>query len=291
MYPDVPSKVVHTRHAGVWDGETLAPEALRQLLDGSITALTGLNDATAAWAALFAPGERIAIKVNTIAGSRFWTHVPLVMAVTERLQEAGVPAEQIVIFDRYTIEMEDAGYPINKDGPGVRCHGTDRKETPGWQLLDTDIKFSDVLLNCNALINMPILKQHGMSGISFAMKNHYGTFDKPSSFHVGDRINRGLAELNALPPIKERTRLIIGDALNIVRAGWYSAETGDSILMSFDPVAHDTIGLQIVSEALTAEGKSSEATISQATPWLQAAAELEVGTNDPNHIELVEVTL
>jgi len=292
-HPDAPSKVVHT-HAGVWDGETLAPGALRQMLDASITALTGLNDATTAWAALFAPDERIAIKVNTIAGSRFWTHVPLVMAVTECLQEAGVPAEQIVIFDRYTIEMEDAGYPINKDGPGVRCHGTDRSETPGWQLLDTDIKFSDVLLNCNALINMPILKQHGMSGISFAMKNHYGTFDRPSSFHVGDRINRGLAELNALPPIKERTRLIIGDALNIVRTGgggWYSAETGDSILMSFDPVAHDATGLQLLSKVWAFAGYNPDVAIQRATPWLENGAALGLGTNDPANMELIEQTL
>ncbi len=87
FYPDVPSKIVHTHHAGAWDSDALVPEAIRQMLDTSITELTGLDDAGEAWASLFDPGERVAIKVNAFRNSIIWTHVPLVMAVTECLQE------------------------------------------------------------------------------------------------------------------------------------------------------------------------------------------------------------
>ena len=297
MYPDVPSKAVHTRHAGVWDGEALVPEAIRQMLDASITQLTGLDDAAEAWTALFDPGERIAIKVNAFRNSLIWTHVPLVMAVTERLQEAGIPAEQIVIFDYYTSELEEAGYPVNQDGPGVRCYGTDSNYTAGWALVGSDIRLSDILLGCDALINMPVLKSHTLAGISFAMKNHYGTFDRPSSFHHGEWINRGMAELNALPPIKDTTRLIIGDVLTAcLRYAnsypyWRSDMTGDSIFMSFDPVAHDTVGLEVFSQLLTDDGGNPAAATGQATPWLESGAELGLGTNDPDNIELVEVSL
>jgi hypothetical protein len=159
-YPEVASKVVHARHASAWDGEQLAPGAIRQMLDSAITGLTGIERASEAWTALFAPDERIAIKVNTINSSSYWTHVPLVMAVAKCLQDVGVPAEQIVIFDRYTTEMEDAGFPINKDMPGVRCHGTDLSYTTDWTVIDTEVGLSDVLLGCDALINVPLLKQH-----------------------------------------------------------------------------------------------------------------------------------
>jgi hypothetical protein len=290
MYPDAPSKVVHTRHTGVWGGEELASNALRQMLDASITELTGQNDASKAWAALFSPNERIAIKVNTIRTSHFWTHVPLVMAVTDCLQDAGVSAEQIIVFDRDADELADAGFPLNKDGPGVRCYGTDGNFTAGWAVLDIDAQFSDILLHCDALINMPILKQHNMSGISFAMKNHYGTFDKPGYFH-GERLVDGIAALNGLPPIRERTRLIIGDVLEIVKSGWKKAMAGDSILMSFDPVAHDTIGLQLYSEALASEGGNPAISEKFAIPWLESGAALGLGTNDVNHMELVNVNL
>lgn len=295
--PAESSMVVRARHAGVWDGDALVPEAIRQLLDGSITALTGLDDVTEAWASLFDPTERIAIKVNAFRNSLIWTHVPLVMAVTECLQEIGVPAEQIVIFDYYTSELETAGYPVNQDGPGVRCYGTDRNYTAGWQLVGSDIRLSDILLGCDALINMPVLKSHMLSGISFALKNHYGTFDRPSSFHRGERINRGMAELNALPPIKDRTRLIIGDVLTACLRYknsfpyWSSDMIGNSIFVSFDPVAHDTVGLEVFSQLLTDDGGNPAAATNQATPWLENGAELGLGTNGLDNIELVEVAL
>ena len=295
MYPDVPSKVVHTHQVSVWDGEELVPETIRQMLDASITELTNLNDATEAWAALFDPGERVAIKVNAFRNSIIWTHVPLVTAVTESLQEVGVPAEQIVIFDYLTRELEEAGYPVNEDGPGVRCYGSGSNYTAGWTVIDTNVELSDVLLNCDALINIPILKAHMISGISFAMKNHYGTFRRPSSLHRP--IGRAMAELNALPPIKNRTRLIIGDVLTAcIRYEnswpyWSPDWIGDSILMSFDPVAHDTVGLQMLCQLLTDNGHDPAADTNMATPCLENGAELGLGTNDPDHIDLVEMSL
>jgi hypothetical protein len=274
FYPDVPSKIVHTHHAGAWDSDALVPEAIRQMLDTSITELTG---------------------VNAFRNSIIWTHVPLVMAVTECLQEVGVPAEQIVIFDYYTSELEEAGYPVNEDGPGVRCYGTDRNYASGWSVMDTGIELSDILLNCDALINMPILKAHMISGITFAMKNHYGTVSRPDRLHR--RIGRAIAELNTLSPIKDRTRLIIGDVLTAcIRYAsswpyWSPDVTGDSILMSFDPVAHDTVGLQTLSQLLTDDGGNPAAITGMATPCLESGAELGLGTSDLTSIELVEVTL
>jgi hypothetical protein len=286
------SRVVQV-HAGVWDwdNDKLIEDAIRQMLDASITGLTGQNDAGQAWASLFAPQERIAIKVNASSASSFWTHAPLVMAITERLQQAGVPAEQIVIFDHSTNELPGAGYTVNKDGPGVRCYGTDGDySTSGWTIMDTEVGLSNILMNCDALINVPILKQHVLSGISFAMKNHYGTFTRPSSFH-GERLARGIAELNALPPIKERTRLIVGDTLAIVKIGWRVAVKGSSILMSFDPVAHDTVGLYLYNQMLAAEGGNPAGATEQANAWLNAGAELNLGVNNLDKIEWMDVIL
>jgi hypothetical protein len=129
-----------------------------------------------------------------------------------------------------------------------------------------------------------------MAGISLAMKNHYGTFDKPGSFHSG-RIARGMAELNALPPIKDRTRLIIGDALTVSTRSWRTGVKGDSILASFDPVAHDTAGLQVYSSIMRSEGLNPEGAERLASGWLANGAELGLGTNDPDDIELVEAFL
>jgi hypothetical protein len=287
---------VHTRHAGVWDGEELVPNAIRQMLDASITKLTGLNDARESWAALFKPSERIALKVNTIAGSSAWTHVPLVLAVAECLQEAGVPAEQIVIYDRRVDELENAGFPINLDGPGVRCYGTDRtKSTPryigGFELVGRRTGLSSILLDCDALINMPVLKQHMYAGNSFAMKNHFGNTYNPQVFHP-PRTGPAIVELNALEPIRDRTRLIVGDMLEVVLGDhWHAKVTGDAISMSFDPVAHDAAAFPVWSEIRKANDGDPTAYAKMADVWLTGSAELGLGTNDPANIELVEVAL
>jgi len=287
VYPAVPSKVIRTHHGAVWANQQLVPEALSQMLDAGISHLTGLDNPGTAWSILFSPEERVAIKVNTIRGSDYWTHVPLVLAVTEKLKSAGIPPEQIFVFDRYSSELESTGYPINKNPPGIQCLGTDDHFTNGWQLNGKDLGISDILLECDALINMPVLKNHGMSGLSFALKNHYGTINQPSRFH--DNFGICIAELNALEPIRDRTRLIIGDELTIVQRSWKAAYPGDSILMSFDPVAHDTAGLQLYEQA--AGGGESAAVRAGAESWLSHAAGIGVGTDDPNHIKLVEVAL
>jgi hypothetical protein len=292
IYPDGPSRVIRVRHPGVWSGETMNPEALKQLLDASITKLTGLNDAREAWSALFKPTEKIAIKVNAISFDS--THIPLVMAIAGRLQNVGVPAEQIVVFDRDSFELQQAGYTINKDGPGVRVYGTDGGYTGGWKLLEEKIKLSNILLNCDALINVPVLKIASGPGLSFGMKNHYGTFDSPVMFH-NLKFERSIAELNALAPIKERTRLVIGDILTPTSHNdLYSYQIvglNDTLLMSFDPVVQEAIGLQIAVDTLTAAGKDSKMTIKQATPWLENSAALGLGTNNPKNIDIVEVKL
>ncbi|MEW6232747.1 MAG: DUF362 domain-containing protein [Chloroflexota bacterium] len=282
-YPEVKSKVVVTSHAGVWNGERLSPEALRYMVDASITELTGLNDAQEAWRAIFDPAETIAIKVNTIAGSRYWTNPLLVMAVTKGLVDAGIPAGNILIFDRDSGELKGAGFTINRGGPGVRCFGTDGGYSTTKNIGSTTVRLSDLLLRSSALINMSILKQHDISGFTFALKNHYGTIRDPGALH-GGYADPYIGQLNALPDIRDRTRLIIGDALKICPRDWDHAVKENTILVSFDPVAHDRVAMDILAARAQALGLNPNAITGKARQ-LATAARLGVGTNDLANIE------
>jgi hypothetical protein len=295
-YPAVDkSVVVHTRHTGVWAGDTLQPAVLAQMLDTSITKLTGMADPLKAWQALFGPTEKIAIKINTIAGSITGTHPPFLAAVLERLKAAGFADEQIFVYDRDSWEIGYAGFKVNKDGPGISLRGTDGDYAKGFKVMNRDVRLSNHLLKCDALINLPILKQHMYAGISYSMKNHYGTFDDPASFHSLEQVKQGIPELNALAPIKDKTRLIIGDALDVVLGDeWTEKVTGDSIFMSFDPVAHDLSGFNLWRDTVKAQGKDDgfvKIYADKANSWLNHAVELGLGTNDPAHIDLIDQKL
>jgi uncharacterized protein (DUF362 family) len=292
-YPDVTSKVIHTHHAGVWRGDRLEPTVLRELLNASITQLTGLSDAGQAWGALFRPGERVAIKVNAFHNSLVWTHPALVMAIADALQEAGIAAEQIVVFDCRTDELEEAGYLVNPDGPGVRCYGTDGDYGEDWKVAGRTTKFSRILMDCDALINVPIFKAHNIAGLTFAMKNIYGVIPNPQTYHSNRTMAQGMPALNALPPVYGRTRLIVGDMLSgCLHPGrsypyWEADYAGDSILMSFDPVAHDSVGLEILSELLGGGGRFAN----RAKPWLERGAEIGLGAHASGDIELIQLNL
>jgi hypothetical protein len=293
FHPDAKSRVVRARSADAWQGDNLSPEAVRKMVDGAIVALTGKADAKTAWLALFDPGERIAIKVNAFRNSTIWTHPELVKAVTDSLQEAGIPGEQITLYDFYDDELKKAGFTLNKDGPGVRCYGTEDQYSTRWPVAQkVTARLSDILVNADALINMPVLKSHMIAGVTFALKNHYGSVSYPDGLH---NMPKCLPGLNALPPIKGATRLVIGDILAAntkYSEGfpyWEADVKSDSILMSYDPLAHDLIGYQMLLKLAEEKGNPTKHLTGMAEPWFKTCGEAGIGANEMNNIELVEI--
>jgi hypothetical protein len=227
----------------------------------------------------------------------YWTHVPLVDAVTQRLVSAGLKPENILVYDRDTFELVGAGFQTNKDGPGVRCAGSEGRFSRLEKIGSYQVNLSELIYDVDALINMPVLKTHSLAGFTFGLKNHYGTFDAPGAYHGSQSLVEAVAGLSALPVIKDRTRLVIGDALtaclreSLSWPYWNSAQTGDSIFMSFDPVAHDAAGLEHFAGLLEADGGDTQFARKRSGEWLALAAELGVGTNDLSQIEILEEKL
>ncbi len=291
--PETASRVVRAGSGSLWKSDGLAPDGVSRMLDASISKLTGMTDAPQAWKSLFRPGEKVAIKVNAIINGS--THVPLVMAVVERLQSAGIAPENITIYDRATDELTNAGFHANQGGKGVQCYGHDfTRFATGYKISSVDIRLAQPLVECDALINMPVLKAFTFGGISFAMKNHYGSFDSPSLFH-DSRFPDGITGINGLPPVKDRTRLIIGDILAEKTHQDYTnyAIVGGigSILMSIDTVAVDAVGRQMACQAMEALGNSTEAITALSDPWLAKATEVGLGASDTAHMELIDLQM
>jgi len=295
MYPTSPSTVVRARYAEIWSGKQLNPKAIREMLDASITKLTGLKDAKAAWQALFAPNEQIAIKVNAFSDSLIWTHVPLVDAITQSLIDAGIPSDNLLVYDYGTSGLEVAGFKVSEKGPGIRCYGLGMDYTQDETLSEgLTVPLTNILKKADAVINVPILKTHSLAGITFALKNHYGSVLTPSALH---NVTRLLPALNALPNIKDKTRLVIGDILEacLMFTGsflyWQSDYVGDSILMSFDPVAHDAVGMEIFKQLKADKGQSSVAQQGMSEGWFANCGKAGLGANDIKNIKLEEIKL
>lgn len=100
-----------------------------------------------------------------------------------------------------------------------------------------------------ALISVPGLKAHWLTGIGTVIKNYIMYSGVPRNYHYEDSAKLG--EIWHLPQVKGKTRLIIVDALRPVcdkgpqfdpRYRW----PYKGLLASTDPVALDAVGLKII---------------------------------------------
>jgi hypothetical protein len=286
-WPDIEtSRVVKVHHSGAWTGADTSQETVLRMLDDGLSALTGVADKPSAWRALFNAGDRVLLKVNCIDSS-LPTPPVVTYAVAQRLIDAGLSPENILIFDRTNRELEYSGYTINESGPGIRCHGSLGDGTEAV-LSQATVRFYKEFDECDAVINLPLPRSHPFAGITVALKNHFGSVDQPMRLHGNSC--EAAADLNAQPNIRYKTRLIVGSALLVASGNWRKPETEDSLLFSFDPVAHDTVARDILVRNREAQGQDSGSLIN-VSKYLQTAQSLNLGTNDSTKIELIETTL
>jgi hypothetical protein len=281
------SRVVVVRHSGVWIGSEPDRAIVLQMLDDGLRTLSGVGDALAVWRLLFEKGERVLLKVNCIAYGGP-TQPVVTHSVAQRLQESGLHAENILIFDRTDNELAAAGYTVNDGGPGVQCHGS-RGDGGEVALSQARVRLYQEIEACGAIINLPTPKQHGGAGISVSLKNHYGSVNNPGALH-GRWCDPAIAELNAQSPIRDKTRLVVGAALNVSPRDWNRPYRENAILLSFDPVALDSVARDILVRHRQALGLDSGFLVDGAR-HLRTAQSLNLGATDAHLIDLQEVVL
>ena len=291
------SRVVTAQRDDIFDHDAINSKAVSALLDQLLQSLFTENS-DFIWKSLFKPNDTVGIKVNCLAGRGMSTHPELVEAIIERLQQAGIPSNHIIVWDRHDRDLERAGFKLNQGGHKVQCYGSNRT---GFTQELYEFGFAASLLSriltdqCTAMINVPILKDHGIVGMSGALKNNFGMINNPNKYHdnLGDPY---VADVAMLSPIRQKTRLIICDCLQPQYEGGppYMPQWTwkmNSLMAAVDPVAHDQIGWQIIEEKRLEMGFPSLAEVGRESGYIATAAgpNYQVGTNDPEKIEWLHV--
>jgi uncharacterized protein (DUF362 family) len=301
----IPGKVARARAKGdfasimqknqIWPKRDVA----RSLLTRAMMDLTGAPDLVAAMKLFVHPKDVLAIKSNGIAGSMMVTCYELIVEVVEACIAAGVPAGQITLFDQHAsyVLSTRAGaknFPL-PDGVKVTSHGNKDCPGPGVQIYQgITTKFCRTLLQATAVINMPLLKDHGICGFTGALKNMtHGCIDNPEAHHA-HYADPQIAMLYAHPVISSRVRLNVTDGFRLMYDRGPLAKDPDTIVphgavyASTDPVALDTVGWQAVEVERKKHGLSSLEKAGRAPHYLQSAADLGLGVTDPSQLRLVE---
>ncbi len=244
------------------------------------------------------PGETVGLKVNCLSGRGASTNPVLVDAVCERLRQAGVAANKIVVWDRLNADFEHAGFPVGARRDGVRFIGND---DAGYE---SDLTISGSIgsllsktltRTCDAVINLPVLKDHGIVGVTMALKNMFGAIHNPNKYHI-DNGDPYVADVNALPAVRKKMRLTICDAIAPQYEGGPSymphwSWPFNGLMASRDPVALDATGWRIIEQQRAEHGLPTLKAAKREPTYIARAADAQhkLGMDDPARIDKVEV--
>jgi uncharacterized protein (DUF362 family) len=277
-------------------GSSFDSAQVAKLVDRAMQASFNVDSPLEAWKQVVRPGEVVGLKVNCLGGRGNATHPELVEAITERLREAGIT--EIVIWERQNSDLEHARFKIVERGSGLRCFGND---TLGFEddlsiFGQAGSRICHTLTQvCDAVINLPVLKDHGIAGVTLALKSMFGAIHNPNKYHsnAGDPY---VADVNMLAPIRQKLRLHICDGLNAQYEGgpsfmpqWMWPFNG--LLVARDPVALDYVGWKIIEEKRGQARMPPLREMKREPTYIATAADAEhrLGTCDPKRIERVEV--
>jgi hypothetical protein len=281
-----------------------------------ITNLTGKVSSIEAWQSLVATQDTVGIKVFSEPGANSGTRPAVVAAVISGLLSAGVPAKQIIIWDKHQTDLRLAGYFELAKRLGVRVAGSAEAgydenvfyETPLLgNLLWGDLEFGKkgdglgrksfvsklVTQQMTKIINITPMLNHNTAGVSGNLYSlALGSVDNTIRFESdADRLANAVPEIVALPALGDRVVLNIVDALICQYEGGergllhYSTMLNE-LRFSRDPVALDMMSIQ----DLDRQRQLAQAPAVKPNLELYSnAALLELGVNDLKKIQVETV--
>ena len=298
------SRVVWIKGASspsVWNSPS--PDILQPMIEEGLALLTGEKDPASAWSRYFHRKDTVGIKVNCLGGHNMCTHPALAAAAVKSLRSTGMPPHQVIVWDRSSRELNRCGFHLNTKRNGAcRCVGTDERGVGYEQDLtvkgSVGSRFSTLITrHCSAMINMPVLKDHGLCGLTAALKNTFGALHNPNKYHE-DRCNPYIADANAVPFVRKKNRLVICDAIHVQYKGgpafhpqW--VEVLGSILLAEDPVAVDRVCADILNKIRAGHGIDPIEKGGGIPAYLKTAADANhrLGRYRSGEIELIEKIL
>lgn len=274
-----------------------APGLVLAMLKKGFQTLSGETEAAAALARWFRPGETIGIKINTIGRRALSTSPETALTLGLWLGQTISREENIIIWDRSSEELKEAGYKLSTTGGSLKIFGTDHRRA-GYQPEPTAHRnigslFSRIQAEfIQASISLALLKDHGLAGVTAGLKNYFGAIHNPNKYHDSN-CDPYIAELFETDHIRKKHRLTIIDALRVqyhrgpsYHPQWLAGAR--QLVFSGDPVAADVVGWQLIEQLRARKGLPSLEEEKRQPSYLLTAEKLNLGQARLENIEIIE---
>jgi len=274
-----PGRVVEVFHGDSIAGNRVSQPVVGRMLNEGMMELTGERSPTAAWQKFVEPHDVVGIKINSSGAPVCCSSPEIVREIIAALRSIGVPAENIVVFDRYSYEIELGSYPALVP-PGIRVVGIeygafDAERYDFDVYCDADF-FGESETRCflakvvtqevTKIINIPTMKDHSAAGGTGCLKNlGYGCFNNVARTHQQPYTYTDpfIGYLCSTEPLRSKTVLHIMDGMREVWHGgpitsnWEFVYEAKTLFLGTDPVAVDTVELDLIEKKRREEGAIS----------------------------------
>ena len=253
------SSVVQVVHSKAIDAKgRLVQPTVKTMVDLAVMELTGKKSAKEAWSSMFSPKEKVGLKPNMLGRQVHWTNTETVVAVYDGLLSAGVRPENIYMWDLKSFDIS----PLFKH---FRRTKVNIKTTRDWGFGAERFKIDSgppttlvkPLLKVDAVVNIPLIKDHGIAGVTCALKSVLGSIHNPRDYHSSRKGGRTcdptVPELSALPAVRSKMRLILTDGFFMtIDGGPRPSVEGrrqlNSVFAATDPVAMDRVAWTLIDQ-------------------------------------------
>lgn len=277
----VKPRVAYVRSDFVIRYSRVHPSVLSDMIEATLKSATKQETAKQAWKSILKEDDVIGLKFNQSAANDLDITQPVAEGLVRSLIDAGFKAEQIVL-----IEAPD----------GLQSKYETQPAKTGWQTHDTDFvsgsdRLAEVLNQVTAIINVPFLKAHRIAYMTCCLKNlSHAMVMHPARFHE-NHCSPFIADIYKLQEIRKKVKLHFVNSLRVIHAGGPDAsgsqisDTG-VLLGGVDPVAVDTVGLDLLNQARELHNLPPIARQSEEMPYIEAAFERDLGCPLYNMIDI-----
>jgi uncharacterized protein (DUF362 family) len=264
------------------------------------------------------PSDVVGIKVSAAGGRAFSTHPGIVAAVVSGLELAGVPRTRIVIWDRQSEALREAGFIDRQGGPKVKAIDPPRGFDPeavitaptlglliwgdlNFRGIETgrrriDLQASQtsaeshlariVSKEVTKIINLPTFSDARGCAVAGALYNvTVPNLDNSRRFAQGGG-SSSICDVYSDPRVGAKVALTIVDGLVAQFAGGPEFNpnytyTYRTLLASKDPVALDSTMLRTLEQW---RREARLPSLEKEGSWIQEAETIGLGTFDPSRI-------
>lgn len=289
------------------------PDIVRTMVDRAITALTGKDTPQDAWLSLVSTQDIVGLKVFSAPGQNSGTRPAVAAKIASGLINAGVPPQQVIIWDKSEHDLREAGFFALADQLGVRVAGSAQAGYDPATFYDTpligsliwgDLEFGKsgegigrksfvsklVSREMTKIVNITPLLNHNAAGVSGNLYGlTMGSVDNTMRFESdASRLATAVPEIYALPVLCDRVILNVVDALICQYEGGqqgllHYSTVLNQLRLSRDPVALDMLSIK----ELDRQRRAARAPYVKPNLELyRNAALLELGVSDVTRINV-----